>query len=158
MRGLLAVVAIPLVAVACTGQPGEFDHSGWVAGRVVDVRCSRQGVCAAAPIPKRIWNAPSGTGVRGRSDHQGDMAGIGMGNDGAFGDAPVPEGHWVFFVPRMERATCAPRPAFDVKAKMFYEIVFRYGPAGRCSATVWEQPVGLEHPELRHVVARAGPG
>ena len=58
---------------------------------------------------------------------------MGMGSDGKFGDAPFPTGHWVFFLPRMERRDCAPRPLFEIKAKMFYDIVFRFGRPGQCS-------------------------
>ena len=79
-----------------------------------------------------------------------------MGSDGTFGDAPMSAGRWSFFVPRMERPNCAPRPAFQIKPKMFYKIVFRFDRPGRCSATVWEGPLGGEQPQPRHVVARVG--
>ena len=107
----------------------------------------------ASPIPKKVWNPHSGTAVKGRIDHQKSLDGIGMGSDGKFGDAPVPTGHWVFFVPRMERPGCAPRPAFNITAKMFYEIVFELRGAGAVFRDSVEQPVGLQHPELRHIVA-----
>jgi hypothetical protein len=155
MRRFAGLVLLPIAAASCAGNPGEFDNSGWVAGRVYYIRCVKPHACAAAAIPKRVWNTQSGTGVRGRLvSHQNDPAGIGMGRDGKFGDAPVPTGRWIFYVPRMERRGCAPRPTFEIKAKMFYEIDFRFGRTGHCSATVWEQPVGLQHPDLRHVVAR----
>ena len=81
-----------------------------------------------------------------------------MSTDGRSGDAPVPTGEWVYFVPGLERRGCASRPTFQIKAKMFYEIVFRFAQRGPCSGTAWEQPAGLQHPELRRVVARVGTG
>jgi hypothetical protein len=127
---------------------------------VVYLKCTKaeSSKCIPAPIPRRIWHNPDGVVVKGRlqDGSTGEGAGLGMSSDGRFGDAYVLAGHWIFSAPLLERQDCAPRPSFEIKVKMFYEIIFRFGRPGQCSATVWEQPLGLQHPEQRHVVARAG--
>lgn len=157
MRRIVATVATCLVATACSGQPpGEFDNSGWVAGRVVYLKCpkAKASPCVPRRIPKRVWDNASGTAVKGRvGDQRGWPNGIGMGSDGLFGDAPVPTGRWVWGVPFLETRNCAPRPAFQIKAKTFYQIIFRFGRSGQCSAVVRAGPVGNTHPH--DVVARA---
>jgi len=157
---VVATVAACLIAAACAPaqQPGEFDNSGWVAGRVVYLKCPKieTAPCVRRRIPKRMWNnASGGIAVKGRHDQQrGWPNGVGMGSDGVFGDAPVPTGQWVWGVPILETPNCAPRPAFQIEAKMFYEIIFRFGRSGQCSAVVRAGPVGNAHPQK--VVARAG--
>jgi hypothetical protein len=55
MRGVIGLAALPLIAAACMeNPPGEFDNSGWVAGRVVYLRCKTQAPRAVSPIPKRV--------------------------------------------------------------------------------------------------------
>ena len=159
MRLMVATVATCLIGTACAAAqpPGEFDNSGWVAGRVVYLKCPKaeRSPCVHRRIPKRVWNNISGTSVKGRQDHQnGWPNGIGMGRDGVFGDAPVPTGRWVWGVPFLETPDCSPRPAFQIEAKKFYEIIFRFGRSGQCSAVVRAGPVGDTHPQ--EVVARAG--
>ena len=137
--------------------PGEFDGSGSVAGRVVYLKCPE---VETAPyvrrrIPKRVWDNPTGTAVKGRHDDEhGWPNGEGIDRDGLFGEAPVPTGRWVWGVPFLETPNCAPRPAFQIDAKMFYEIIFRFGRSGQCSAIVRAGPVGNSHPQ--RVVARVG--
>lgn len=155
---MVATVALCLIATACaSANPGEFDHSGWVGGRVVYLRCPKAETapCVQRRIPKRVWANPDGVAVRGRHvDQHGWVSGLGMGRDGTFGDGPVPTGRWVWGVPILETPHCAPRPAFRIKAKMFYEIIFRFGRSGHCSAVVRSGPIGDTHPQK--VVARAG--
>jgi hypothetical protein len=155
MRAFVSAVAACLLATACAGNPpGEFDDSGWVAGRVVYLKCPKAETspCAHAVIPKRVWDNPDGTAVKGRLGDEHGRTGLGMGSNGQFGDAPVPTGRWVWSVPLLETQNCAPRPAFEIKAKTFYEIIFQFGRSGQCSATVREGSLGNGHP--RTVVAR----
>jgi hypothetical protein len=158
MRRTVATVATCLVATACSGQPpGEFDNSGWVAGRVVYLKCpkAKASPCEQRRIPKRVWDNPDEVAVKGRVDDQrGWPNGVGMGSDGLFGDAPVPKGRWVWSVPLLETPNCAPRPAFRIEAKTFYQIIFRFGRSGQCSAIVRAGTLGNTHPQK--VVARAG--
>jgi hypothetical protein len=158
------ICTLVLLTTACASRPGEFDDEGVVAGQVVYFTCTKSTppVCRRVPMPRRVWyNTTTGVGVKGEklgSPH--DISGFGFsGSDGHFGDGYVPEGRWQFRVTTpLARPGCDPRPTFDITKKMFYEIRFRFAAAGDCSATVWEQPLGLQHPEQRKVVARAGSG
>jgi hypothetical protein len=157
--GLLAVLA-----PGCGSLPEEFANEGVVAGQVVYFKCSKATppLCRRVPITRSVWyNTTTGVGVKGlnlRAPH--DISGFGLsGSDGHFGDGYVPEGRWEYRVTApLARPGCDPRPTFDITKKMFYEIKFRITVPGDCSATVWEQPLGLQHPEQRKVVARAGSG
>ena len=160
--GLICTLA--LLTTACASRPGEFDDEAAVAGQVVYFNCTKSTppVCQHVPMPRKVWyNTTTGVGVTGEqlgSPH--DISGFGFsGSDGHFGDGYVPEGRWQFRVTApLARPGCDPRPTFEITKKMFYEIRFRLAAAGDCSATVWGQPLGLQHPEQRQVVARAGSG
>ncbi len=158
----LICTPVLLLATACASPPGEFDDDGAVAGQVVYFTCTKSTppACRHVRMPRKVWyNTTAGIGVKGEKlGFPHDVSGFGFsGSDGHFGDAYVPEGRWQFRVTApLARPGCDPRPTFDIAKKMFYEIKFRITTPGDCSATVWEQPLGLQHPEQRKVVARAG--
>jgi hypothetical protein len=137
LAGVMAALA--LAAVACgSGTEERFASDGVVAGRVIYQRCSPHR-CIAVTIPAWVATPPSGTPVYGHRATVPGMSGFDMSRDGRFGNAYIPVGSWSFSVPGLEQPDCRPRPSFQVRPDMSYDIVFRFDVAGRCSAQVSER-------------------
>jgi len=143
-----------VVAAGCGGQPGEFSGDGDVAGSIVYFACTQATppVCHRAAIPHRA-SGLVGAAVVGRQLDGDGRTGSGI-NHGGFGDNYVAPGRYRYSIPLLERPGCRPRPVFVIKAQLFYEIRFRFGAPGTCSATVWRRPYGTGH-RAGTVVARA---
>jgi hypothetical protein len=140
LAGLVAALA--LAGVACgSGSEERFASDGVVAGRVIYQRCTPRR-CIAITIPAWVAAPASGTPVYGHRATVPGSSGFRMSRDGRFGNAYVPVGSWSFSVPGLEQPDCRPRPSFQVRPEMSYDIVFRFDVAGRCSAQVSERPPG----------------
>jgi hypothetical protein len=142
---LLVVILVPAaLTFGCVNGQGEFDGAGDVAGRIIYHACSTTTPprCRLAPLPRSATKDAAVHGIGTAVDGTRDGAGFGIAGT-TFGDGYVTAGHYQFRIPALERPGCAPRPAFDIKPKMFYRIVFRFLAPGRCSATVWQRPGGI---------------
>jgi hypothetical protein len=150
--GLCLVVSVG----GCVNGPGEFDGAGDVAGRIIYFACPAKTPtrCRPARIPKRATTDAAVIGVGKALSGERDGAGFGISGT-QFGDGYVAAGHYQFRIPKLERPGCAPRPGFEIKQQMFYEIVFRFLAPGHCSATVWEQHYG-NGPQPRTVISQVG--
>lgn len=140
----VVILAVGGLGFGCVNGPGEFDGAGDVAGNIIYKACptTTPRHCRLTPLPKRATKDAAVHGVGTALDGTADGAGFGIAGT-TFGDGYVAAGHYQFSIPTLERQGCAPRPAFDIKAKMFYRIVFRFLAPGHCSATVWQRPGGI---------------
>jgi hypothetical protein len=147
-------IATLAVAVGCGGPSGEFAGDGDVAGSITYFACthSTPPVCHRAPIPRRASGMLGAAVIARQLDGDG-RTGAGI-NHGGFGDNYVSPGRYRYSIPLLERPGCRPRPVFEITPQLFYEIRFRFGAPGTCSATVWKRPYGTDH-RAGSVVARA---
>jgi hypothetical protein len=144
LRLLVVLLVLAALAGCAPNPPGEFDGAGDVAGKVIYHACFTRTPhrCHPAPLPRRATRDAAVRGTGTAVDGTRDGAGFGIAGT-SFGDGYVAAGHYQFSIPTLERPGCTPRPAFDIKAKMFYWIVFRFVTSGHCSATVWQRPGGI---------------